>query len=370
MKGAGRTERGVSGRRGGRGEAVLVSVLGRGAAWRGSAWRGSTWRGSACRGSASGRSVLLLIWPALFMGAAFFAPLAAVAVQAAGQRGALGGILDSAYYRGLMLFTLKQALLSTVFSVALGLPGAYLVGRCRFPGRRILKSLTTVPFVLPPILAVLGFVLVFGNAGLINSLRRMVLGPEAPPWKMLYSLGAVVTAHVFFNFPLTLRIAGDAFALLPLNEARAASSLGAGRLRAFLAVDLPHLIPAILTATVLTFLYCFMSFAVVLVLGGGPKLTTLEVEIFRLVKYQLDFGRGSILALGGSAAALFLLGAYAVSEWWFRRRLGGGSLSGGQRAPRAVRGFGAVLAGGVLGGRPGAGGGASGGGGGEQLYRL
>ena len=128
--------------------------------------------------------------------------------------------------------------------MSLGLPGAYLVGRCRFPGRRILKLLTTGPFVLPPILAVLGFVMIFGNTGLINSPRRMVPGPEAPPWKMLYSLGVVVTAHVFFNFPLTLRIAGDAFALLPLNEPRAA---------------------------VLTFLYCFMSFAVVLVLGGGAE---------------------------------------------------------------------------------------------------
>lgn len=65
----------------------------------------------------------------------------------------------------------------------------------------------------------------------------------------------------------SLRIAGDAFALLPLNEARAAALLGPGRLRAFLAVELPHLIPAILT-----FLYCFMSFAVVLVLGGGTGI--------------------------------------------------------------------------------------------------
>ena len=304
---------------------------------------------------ASRPSPLLLLWPALFMGAAFFAPFIAVVVRAAGVRGAgergvLGELAGSAYYRGLLLFTVKQAALSTVFSAALGLPGAYLTGRCRFPGRRVLKSLTTVPFVLPPILAVLGFVLVFGNAGLINGLRRLAAGGDTAPWKMLYSLRAVVTAHVFFNFPLTLRIVGDAFALLPVNQERAAASLGAGGLRSFLAVDLPHLAPAILTASVLTFLYCFMSFAVVLVLGGGPKLTTLEVEIFRLIKYQLDFGRGSVLALAGSIIALFLLTSYAVSEGWFRRRLGGDALSPGRREPWAFGGFGRVLAAGFLGG--------------------
>jgi len=49
-----------------------------------------------------------------------------------------------------------QALLSTLLSVALGLPGAYLLARYDFPGKGLVRALTTVPFVLPSIIVVLG----------------------------------------------------------------------------------------------------------------------------------------------------------------------------------------------------------------------
>ena len=267
----------------------------------------------------------------------------AVLIQIIVQGSIGGGFFQSAYYRALTGFTLKQAALSTIFSLLAGLPGAYFLGRCRFPGRGILKSLSTVPFVLPPILAVLGFVLVFGNAGMVNTLRRWIAGPEVLPWKMLYSLPAIVMAHVFYNFPLTLRIVGDAWSTLPPDPPRAAASLGANRFRAFISVDLPHLFPAVLTAATVTFLYCFMSFAIVLVLGGGPKLTTLEVEIFRIIKYQLDFGRGSMLAVGESTIAFLILAGYAVGERIVRRGLGAELGNLGHRPPKTITGWPRVL---------------------------
>jgi len=225
-----------------------------------------------------------------------------------------------------------------VFSILLGFPGAYLVGRYLFPGRRLLKSLSTVPFVLPSILVVLGFVLVFGNSGLINTMRRAIVGSEVEPWSILYSLKAIIMAHTFYNFPITLRIVGDAWAALPQSSYRAARSLGSGRLRRFVMIDLPALAPAILTSAILTFLLCFMSFAVVLVLGGSPEFSTLEVEVYRLVKQQLDFDSGSILALLESCIALFLLIMYTHLEKKLRRNsrmAAHGSLA---RQPTILRG--------------------------------
>ncbi|MEW6550465.1 MAG: iron ABC transporter permease, partial [Spirochaetota bacterium] len=54
-------------------------------------------------------------------------------------------------------FTLAQAGLSTLSALALGLPGAYLVARFSFPGRKFFLSLAAVPFCLPPLLVVLAF---------------------------------------------------------------------------------------------------------------------------------------------------------------------------------------------------------------------
>lgn len=266
-------------------------------------------------------SVWILLWPAVFWTAAFGLPLIAVALKAVDSFADLHTISRSSYYRGVLGFTFKQAGLSTFYAVIFGLPGAYFVGRHQFPGRRLLKSIATVPFVLPPILAVLGFILVFGNSGLINSLRSSLGGENTQSWKILYSLQAIIMAHVFYNFPLTLRIVGDAWSSLPQSSYNAARSLGASGFRAFVTVDLPRLAPAILTSAVLTFLYCFLSFAIILVLGGGPELSTLEVEVFRLIKYQLDFSRGSALAVVESIIALVLLAVYALMDSRLRKNI-------------------------------------------------
>ncbi len=286
----------------------------------------------------------ILIWPVLFWIAAFAIPLFAVAFRAAGSISELPGIVLSPYYSGVIGFSLKQAGLSTFFSVLFGLPGAYFIGRHKFPGRKILKSISTVPFVLPPILAVLGFILVFGHTGLINSVKDLISGGETAPWKMLYSLKAIIMAHVFYNFPLTLRIVGDAWFSLPQSKYHAARSLGAGPLRAFITVDLPRLTPAILTAAVITFLYCFLSFAIILVLGGGPEYSTLEVEVYRLIKFQLDFDRGSALAMIESSIAIALLVFYAWADSRLRKRNNDDALLSSKRYPSRISGLKAIPA--------------------------
>ncbi len=262
----------------------------------------------------------LIILPGLFVALAIGLPLTLVISRSMGTGSEVSKVFTSPYYRSIFAFTVWQALISTFFSLLFGLPGAYFVGRCEFPGRLLLKSFSTVPFVMPPILVVLGFVLIFGNGGVINHVRQLLLGGEVSPWTILYSLPAIIMAHVFYNSPLTMRIVGNAWNALPLSEKRAAMSLGASRFRIFFLVDLPHLIPDIATAGILTFLYCFMSFSIVLVLGGGPELTTIEIEIYRLIKHQLNFARGSVLAAMESLYAFFMLCIYAIIDFRYRSR--------------------------------------------------
>jgi len=272
------------------------------------------------------RSAWILIWPILFWGLAFALPLFAVLAKTNKVPGVILQLISSPYYRGILGLTFKQAGLSTLFAVLLGLPGAYMIGRFRFHGRRLLKSIGTIPFVLPSILVVLGFILVFGNSGLINSLLRLVV-PSFKGWRILYSLKAIVMAHIFYNFPITLRIVGDAWSSLPRNTYLASRSLGASPIRAFFSIDFPRLAPAILNSAIITFLYCFLSFAIIIVLGGGPQLSTIEVEIFRLAKHRLDLSTAAALAIIEIAFTITIILALGWMDSWLRRRSADDSLA-------------------------------------------
>jgi thiamine transport system permease protein len=200
------------------------------------------------------------------------------------------------------LFTLKQAFFSVLVALALGLPGAWFIGTSRSRLTPIFRTLTAVPFAMPSILVVLGFVLFFGNSGWLSHLF---------PINILYKPEAIILAHGFFNFPLVVRLAGDGLARARKAYAPAAASLGASPLLTVLTVLLPLSLPAIMSASLLVFLYSFTSFAVVLVLGGGPASTTLAVEIYRHARIFLNYPNAGALAFIETLIAVLVFLGYA-----------------------------------------------------------
>lgn len=170
-------------------------------------------------------------------------------------------------------FTIGQALLSTLLTLLMGLPGAYLFARYDFPGKRLFSALTTVPFVLPTVVVSAAFTAVIGPRSPLNTLWGSTLD-------LRYTLGAILLAHVFYNYTLVLRMVGGFWANLNPHLEQAARTLGASPWRAFREVTWPQLLPAISAAGLLVFIFCFTSFGVVLILGG-PRFATLEVEIYR-----------------------------------------------------------------------------------------
>jgi thiamine transport system permease protein len=200
------------------------------------------------------------------------------------------------------LFTFKQAFFSVLVSLVLGLPGAWFVGTSRSRFTPLLRAFTAVPFAMPSILVVLGFVLFFGNSGWLSHVF---------PIKVLYKPEAIILAHGFFNFPLVVRLAGDGLARARKAYAPAAASLGASPFVTVFTVLLPLTLPAIMSAALLVFLYSFTSFAVVLVLGGGPATTTLAVEIYRHARIFLNYPNAGALALIETLIAVSVFLAYA-----------------------------------------------------------
>jgi thiamine transport system permease protein len=220
---------------------------------------------------------------------------------------------ESAYIVRVALFTVRQAALSTLLALALGLPCAWLVSR-ESRASALLRSVTAIPFAMPSILVVLGFVLFFGNSGWVNRFVMAISGAKEGPLRILYRPEAIVLAHGFYNFPLIIRLVGDG-----LNRARnayapAAASLGASPFISNLTVLLPLALPSLISASLLVFMYSFTSFAVVLVLGGGPGATTLAVEIYRYARLSLDMQSAGALAGLETLIALTVFAAYLIFE--------------------------------------------------------
>jgi thiamine transport system permease protein len=210
---------------------------------------------------------------------------------------------------GLFGFTAYQALLSTVVSVAVGLPGAYLLARFEFPGRAFLRSVTILPFVMPSILVAVGFLAMFGRTGVANDLLGVVgLGPV----ELVGTLKIIILAHAFYNAPLVTRLVTAAWESVDTRRVETARTLGASPLRAFRDVTLPQLVPAILTSAVLAFVITFMSFPIVLALGG-LQLATVEVWLFSRVQ-NLALAEAATLGAIETALSLGLIYVYLRFE--------------------------------------------------------
>ncbi len=219
-------------------------------------------------------------------------------------------LLTSGHTWHIAWFTVRQALYSTLGSVLIGLPGAYMISHFRFRGKSLLRSVSTIPFVLPPIIIVLGFVIFYGNQGILNRFLMHTFSLESPPLRIMYSLFAIVLAHSFYNFPIILRSVGTYWEGLSDHYERAAYSLGARRIRVFFTITLPRLLPAVISSSSLVFLFCFTSFAIILVLGGGPQFTTLEVEVYRQARISFDQASASVFALLSLCFTLIILLLY------------------------------------------------------------
>ena len=159
---------------------------------------------------------MLGLLPLAFLALAFFLPLWQVLSQGLRLEGEwtlarVRGLLADPYMQHLILFTLKQALLSAGLSLALGFPLGWLLARYRFPGKELVRAFTLVPFVLPPITVALGFILFFGYAGYLNRGLMALFGLSSPPLRVLYSLWGIVLAHAFYNSPVFSRFVSAAW---------------------------------------------------------------------------------------------------------------------------------------------------------------
>ncbi len=261
------------------------------------------------RGSAR-QNLLLWALPLVFLLVFFFVPLGAIfriAAQSTLADG-VGASVGRVVLRSLG-FTLWQALLSMLLTMLAGLPAAYLFARFEFPGKRLLRVLTTLPFIMPTVVVAASFNALLGPRGLANVLLMRALSLDAPPINLLNTLSAILLAHVFYNTTVVIRMVGTAWAQLDPRLGQAARVLGASPLRTLREVTLPLLMPSILAAALLVFLFDFTSFGVILLLGGA-RFATIEVEIYIQALQMLNLPLAGVLSAVQLACTLLITLAY------------------------------------------------------------
>jgi thiamine transport system permease protein len=261
---------------------------------------------------------LVFLLPAVFFILFYFYPLGAILRLGLFPGGrfdtaAFFELFTSNYFLRVLWFTLWQAVVSTVLTLALAFPGAYVLARFRFPGQSLVRALATLPFVLPTVVVATAFVALIGPAGIVNNWLRDVLALDAAPIRLSQTVWIILLAHLFFNYSVALRLLSAYWQNLPPALTQAAQMLGASPLRAFFEVTLPLLRPAIMAAAALVFIFCFTSFGVVVILGG-PRFATLEVEIYRQALNLFNLPVAAALSLWQILFTFILMGVYTRTQ--------------------------------------------------------
>ena len=208
------------------------------------------------------------------------------------------------------LFTLKQAALSTFASVVVGTLCALSllcrVGRTR--SFRFLQDALILCFVLPPVVVVFGIVDLLGYNGLVNKLTLALFSRRL--FESIYGLGGIVVAHVFYNASLVACVCLQRLQAIGCAPLQLAADLRFSFGKTLRHILLPCLKPALGGLAALVFTLCLTSFTVVLMLGGGPRATTLPLAVFEAVRVDFEPARAALLSLLQvllSFTALFLL---------------------------------------------------------------
>lgn len=190
----------------------------------------------------------------------------------------------TAYDWHIVRFTLFQALASAVISTVCAVPVARCLARFDFYGRGFVLLLLGLPFVVPVLTGGAALLLIFGQAGIINNTLVWFRLPRIN----IYGAHGIIMAHVFFNLPLAIRLLWQSWQAIPQERWRLAASLGFNRRAEWIYIERPLLMATLPAIAALIFMVCCSSFAIALLLGGGPKATTIELSIYQALRFDFN----------------------------------------------------------------------------------
>jgi molybdate transport system permease protein len=181
--------------------------------------------------------------------------------------------------------SLVCSLAAAALSVVLGLPLAWVQARLEFPGRALLRGLTTLPVILPPVVGGVALLLAFGRRGLVGQWVVHGFGVGIP-----FTAVAVVLAETFVAMPFFVLTLEGAFRSVDTRLEDAARSLGASPWTVFRRVTLPLVRPALLAGTVLAWARALGEFGATITFAGNfpGRTQTLPLAIYLALESRPD----------------------------------------------------------------------------------
>ena len=220
-----------------------------------------------------------------------------------------------------LALSLRTCLASTLACIIVGLPLALVCARARDTWwSRVLRSMVTLPMVLPPVVAGLALLITWGRRGLIGAYLQ-IFGIN-----IAFTTVAVIMAQTFVSLPFFVSSLEGALRTRGFNEERVASGLGASPSRTLWSVTLPLMIPALVSSTALAFSRALGEFGATITFAGSLAgvTRTLPLEIYLQREESTDMAL--MLSVILVFVALVLVGgASAFSQWWYSRLLSGTS---------------------------------------------
>ncbi|MFQ3361107.1 MAG: ABC transporter permease subunit [Alphaproteobacteria bacterium] len=224
----------------------------------------------------------------------------------------LNEIISDTYVIKIAIFTVGQALLSTIISVLLSIPFALFTAKYyQHTLVRLILSLGWLAFVTPVIIGVFGIIKIHGVSGFISNTSVFMGGQSL---NYLYGLSGIILAHIFFNMPFSARNIVYSLNNIPEETWRLSAQLNLSRWQVFKFIEWPAIRNNIFATAGVIFALCFTSFAVVLTLGGGPKSTILEVAIYYALRIEFDIDRAISLGIIQIILASLIVIAIVISN--------------------------------------------------------
>jgi molybdate transport system permease protein len=176
--------------------------------------------------------------------------------------------------------SLVASLSATAVSVVLGVPLAWVYARLQFPGRNLLRALTTLPMVLPPVVGGIALFLAFGRRGLLGSWLASTFGIT-----FAFTTVGVVMAETFVAMPFLILTVEAGFRSMDRRYEEAARALGANRWRVLTRVTLPLIGPSLFAGAVLCWARALGEFGATITFAGNfPGVTqTMPLAVYLLL---------------------------------------------------------------------------------------
>ena len=238
------------------------------------------------------RVPIVIVVPAAIGAAFFIVPLVGLIVRS--PWGDAVTALSAPQTLEALKLSLIASLSATAVAVVLGVPLAWVYARVAFPGRDLLRALTTLPMVLPPVVGGIALLLAFGRSGLLGAWLANTFGITLP-----FTTVGVVMAETFVAMPFLILTVEAGLRSMDRRYEEAARALGASRWSVFTRVTMPLIGPSLFAGAVLCWARALGEFGATITFAGNfPGVTqTMPLAVYLLLPQEASFILSLVLLL-------------------------------------------------------------------------